>query len=84
MELADALQREMATATGTCDQTASSLAALQAQVDETAAELSQVGVKVVGELQDRFGALEVQIADTVPALDAKIRSTEEELLGLLE
>ena len=54
VELADALQREMATATGTCDQMASSLAALHAQVDETTAELSQVGVKVVAEgIEDR-------------------------------
>lgn len=84
IDRADAMQREIAAVTASCGQTASSLSTLQMQTDKTAAELSQVGEQVVGELQERFDVLEAQIADTVPSLDARIRKTEKELVENIE
>ena len=78
------MQQEIATIAAECNQSASKLSVLQAQADQTSAELTQVGDKVVGELQGRFDVLEVQIAESVPSLDAKIRSTAEELLQAMD
>jgi chromosome segregation ATPase len=84
VDLADAMQREIATVAAECNQTAGKLSALQTQANKTSVELTQIGDKVVGELQERFDVLEVQIAESVPSLDAKIRRTSDELLKQID